>query len=686
MSGPWEKFASGPWQRFSAAPQGRLDAAALAFGQGATFNAGDEFAATMRAWLPQFSDMVMRQPETAFGATPDADGFVQSTRPTSQTTSKAETWQERYEAELAKTRGQLKANKEAHPNLTTAGEIAGNVATTAAALPAAMTAMGPNLVTNMAKLGATGAVLGGAQGFADGEGEEDRINKGTTGAVVGGGVGAATPVVGLGLRALGESALGRWVGRNIAGPMAQRVASIFEGQRPAVSLSAAAPDGTQGVMGPLTQASEAIADPARAGAIERLAVAAQRSGMSHEQFLRRLDQLGPEAMLADLDPQFLSQARMAHTMPGQTRTLAPIALEGRDRQAGNRLVAAFEGSEPPPSSFALRGEGQAFDQHLRAVGNRVYGDMAEAGLRQTPELMAIYENPSVAAAIDKVMTAEKATRQGTNRAPASPIEIMHKVKQAIWDLGFDKDTARPGPMASWYRDLGVEYMNRLKRANPALAEADIAYAQAASLPDFFDAGRSFLARGSSEKATNNSAPALADLLASSDPQQRIAARAGSTNAAREAALEGTRAARALAQRIDESTPVQEKIGQLYGPQAGRIARQASAERQFAETSNEVLRGSKTADKVAEILDSGGGSPIRPDVTRSNVLVRAIEGINALDKYANEAVRDRIGQMTLRTDPEENRRILRAIADELARRSGGAPARAGLAVGASGASQ
>jgi len=654
-------------------PQGRSDAAANAFGQGASLGFGDELAAGVRAALPGFSNWMMRGPDlqrdASIGGSPQA-----------QTVSDAPTTGQRYDEELARIRSQTQADHAAYPAMTTGANIAGGIATTAAALPAAATAAGPSLVGNMVKMGATGAGLGGLQGFAEGEGGFDqRLRSGMTGAAVGGAFGGALPVAGLAGRAALESKPGRWLSQNVVAPVAQRLAGAFEGT-PARSLSAAAPDGSPGVTGgPLTQFAQTVEDPARVGALDRLATAFQRSGLSREQFDRKLAQLGPDAMLADLDQQLLSQARMANTMPGETRTVAKNVLEARDRNAGNRLVSAFEGNEAPPSSYDL---GKAFDANTRAVGQRVYGDMADAGLKQTPELMALYENPSVKAAIDRVMAAEKATRIGTDRAPASPVEIMHKVKQAIWDLGFDKETARPGPMASWYRDLGVDYMNKLKAANPALAEADRAYAQAASLPEHFNAGRSFLRGGSTDAATDASAPALADLLARADVQQVAATKAGATNAAREKALEGTTPARALARRIDESTPVRDKLMQIYGSQqGGRIMNQAAAEKQFAETSNEILRGSKTADKLAEVFDNAGVR-ISPSGVQPRIWERLADILANLSG-PNEAVRNQIGRMTLNPNADQNSRLLAEILARVDQRKSGRSLSAALA-GSSGA--
>lgn len=612
-----------------------------------------------------------------FGAAVDATIPTQFLYPTSQ----AETWRQRYDENLANERGRMKQFREENPIAAgTANAVGGVVGAipTVGRIPA-LTATGPNLIVNSAKMAGTGAGMGAVQGF--GEGEGGLGNRATNAALygtAGGIVGGLMPIAGAAGQKAMETAPGRYISEKVVSPLARTVAG-FLGENAPKSLSAAAPDGSPGVMGPFTQMADKAGNVAESGAVSRLANALQRSGMTPEQIKQRLGQLGPESVLADVDPQFLSAARSAHTMPGQTKTVAKNVLEGRDRQAGNRLTAAFEGSEPPPSAYALRGEGQAFDQNLRAVGQRVYQQMDDAGLKQTPELMALYENPHVSAAIDRVMAAEQGTRVGTNRQPASPIEIMHKVKQAIWDLGFDKETARPGPMASWYRDLGTAYVDALKRANPALREADMAYAQAASLPEFFDAGANLLARdGASVNAIEKSAPALADLLAKADPQQRLAARTGATNAARSQAQESTRLARALAQRIDESAPVQAKLSELYGPEwAGRISNRAAAEKKFAETSNEILRGSKTADKLAEGIDTSAG--LR--VTNNSVSPRIWQSLgDAYEKLvsANEPVRDAIGRMSLNMDPSEKERLLRLLAAELAKRQQGSPLAASLA--------
>jgi hypothetical protein len=657
---------------------GRSDGVAQSFGSGALFNFGDEVTAAVRAAFPGFSDWMMRgsdlKRDESIGGAPQA-----------QTVSTKPTVGERYDEELGKERSKAKSFEESNPVLSTGANIAGNVAGAAAtlpALPAGLVTRSVSPVVNVLKSAAVGAGYGGAAGYGAGEGD-NRGGNALLGAGVGAVVGGVTPpVMAVGKRIM-ETGPGRYVSDKIITPAVNALSPKAPVPR---SLSAAADGGT--LSSSLTSgADEVVGNAAQRAAIDRVATAIQRSGRSPESFLRLVDRYGPEAVLADLDPALLSAAQGVKVLPGATRSQAETVLKARDKGAGQRVVRAFEGNEPPPSTYALRGEGQAFDQNARAVGNRAYGAMDDAGLKQTPELRALYENPYVDQALNQVMSVEKNARIGRPDAkPSSPVEIMHKVKQAIWDMGFDGPTARPGANASYYRDLGTDFVNKLKAANPKLAEADKAFAQAKSLPEFFDTGRNFLAGGTGEKGMNSSAPALADVLSTADPQQALAARAGSTNAARE--VTGGRNAlsqtRALTRDIEMSPTIRDKLVELYGPKrAVEIMNRAETENVFSNTSNKLLSGSQTAEKAADAFDMGNAG-LR--MTPEGVTPRAIQHLNALRDWVlnpNEAVRNEIGRALLNPNSAESKRILAAAAELLKHRRGSGPVRAGLSEGAAG---
>lgn len=609
--------------------------------------------------------------------------------------STASDYGQRYNENLTKIRTQDKAAAEANPISDAAGSVAGNIALFGPLMRAApgLTSTGPSLLANTAKMAGVGGVMAGVQGFNEGEdGFANRVGSAVVPAAAGAVIGGAMPLAGAAAQRFMETAPGRALSENVVSPLARKMASMMGDAPVAKSLSAAAaPDGSPGLMSQapsqFTQIADRAQNAAETGAVRRLTTALQRSGLSPDDVRTQGARLGPEYTFADIDPQFLSAARTANTMPGQTRSVAKATLEGRDRNAGYRLVEAFNGGEPAPSAFALRGEGQAFDTWAKDVGRTAYGAMDEAGFKNSPGISRLMtENPKVAAAVDRVLASEKAARAGTDRAPASVVDIMHKVKREIQANGLENGI--PTSTAYYWNQTADDFVKALKGANPELAAADRAFAQAKSLPEYFDAGANLLARESASPAgIEKSAPALTEMLKGANPQQVLAARTGATNAARAQAEDSTRLARALAQRIDESGPVRTKLDQLYGPDwARRITQQAAAEKRFAETSNELLRGSKTADKTAEIVGEGVGSaPV--NVAGGSITSRmwdALAGtINKLTA-ANEPVRDVIGRATLNMNPSEKERFLRLIADELARRQQASPLAASIA-GVSGSS-
>lgn len=654
MSGPWEQFAaapSKPWERFAeATPSTQSDALGSAVGRGATFGFGDELTAAVRAAAPGVANFMMGPP--ALQRAPEIGGNPEPQQPVST----APTFGQRYDEELAKTRAQAKADEKAYPITTTGGTVAGNLATTVLAAPEAALSLGPSVAKNAAKYAGVSGLLGGIQGFGEGEdGLENRAVNALANAIPSAVIGGALPVAGRVGRAVAESAPGRAIGDYVTGPIKRALTG---------ATAATAPEST-----------------AEGGAVQRIAVAMQRSGLSPSDVSQKLSTIGPQAVLADVDPQFFSQARMAHTMPGETRTLAERVLETRDAQLPAYLREGFTGDTPPPSTYELAGEGKAFDQNLRAVGNRAYGNMNAAGLKQTPELIEIENNPIVSKAIDSVLNVEKQTRIGTSRAPSSPIEIMHKVKQAIWDMGFDAATARPGPNMSYYRDLGTEYMNRLKTANPALAAADKAYGEAASLPEHFGAGYDFLATGAGDKGLNASAQGLADRLAKATPQQGAAVQAGVTNRVvdKTGGVNALGQTRSLARDIKFGSDIQSRLAEVYDPQkASDIVRRAEGVRQMTKTSQGILGNSSTSARLAEAGLDTGNLGVR--ITDRGVTPGFRETVKNLVGHVvnpNESIRNEIGKLTLSADPKENARVLALVAALMKKQTAGAPIRAAL---------
>ncbi len=627
MSGPWENYgaapvpaaATGPWAKYADGGV-TADSMVRSLASGATFGLADEFSAMMDA----------------------------ATHPVLGRGAQGETFGQRYDQNLAKERGQDKAFAEQHPYVDAAGKIVGGIGGAVAALPAAATSIGPSALGNVAKMTGTGATMGAAQGFGEGEGATDRLGRAALGGAIGGTLGAATrPLAAVG-RSIGESAPGRLVGDYVTGPVARAAGSIFN------------------------QAAPQAESTAGGAALERLASQLQRARMTPEAAGTRLGQLGDQAMIADVDPQLLSSAIGAKVLPGETRSIAERNLLARDREAGNRIVGAFEGGQSPPSTYEAV---QGMNANRSAVGERVYGDMRGEKLKVSGDMQKLAEVPAIKDALSQIQS--EAASTGT---PLAPIEIAHRVKQKLNDIAEAAFASGKPINKNDLRTLADQWEQAFWSANPSARAADTAYAQAASLPEAMQTGRNFLRRGSTEAATEASAPALADLLMKANPQQQLAAKVGATNAARETALEGTRPARALAQRIDESAPVQQKLVELYGPdQAQAIMRRAEAEGVFANTSNKLLRGSQTAEKTSDALDTMGNIGIR--ATPGGITPRATESVKAFVNWVrspNEAVRNEIGRMTINPNAKENAKTLELLAALLQQRANAGRGAAGVA--------
>ena len=678
---------------------GGIDNFGRSLARGASFGLADEFSAAADATVGPAVDWALGK--VGLGST---------------NTSAAPEWSKRYEENLARERGQDKAYDSAYPVWSTTGKVGGALATLPM-LPAFLAPSGGGaMLPAAAKMAGAGAVIGGATGFGEGEGGFlPRLGDAATDAAVGGVIGGATVPVGRAVsnvagtvgNAVAESGFGRRVADKYVGPGMRAVADKLDDlsprlppmmggkQVPKVSLSAAAPD--DGAMVPaqnwLDDAATYIRNAAPTSgnilddaAARRIAAAVSRGGDDVPGMGRKMTDTGTDWMPLDTNPMTQRLGMVVHSSPGPGPGVINTALDARNRGTPGRMLGALGDEANVPSIYDAE---RYLTANQRNVGATAYGAMDEAGLRQSPELMKLYENPIVSDAIDRIMRAEQQTRLGTNRAPASPVEIMHKVKQAIWDMGFDGPNARPGPNASWYRDLGVQYVDALKRANPALAEADRAYAQAASLPEWMKRGQNFMRSGTSDAATEVSPSALAAEIPTATPAQNLALKVGSTNTIKDTLAQGPDSARRLAKAVDTNELLRQKLTEIYGPDvAERMMKQSAIERNlFAKTDNVVRGNSNTAMKIGAMLDDAATADL--PTTSQGLVSRLLSSVGEAYQKAragNESVRERVAQMLTETDPVLNAELMAKIERQLQMAKRARPAQRTVAVGATRATE
>jgi hypothetical protein len=226
-----------------------------------------------------------------------------------------------YDEELAKERAKDKAFNDQHPYLDTGLNVAGGVGVTALTAPAALGAGAAGAAgRTLLGLGAKslpgaigrGAVAGTLQGAAAGSGEAeptegaefaDRAMGGLKGAAIGGALGAAIPgVIGAG------AAAGRSVYNRVMG-----------GGGPLDELAG----GARRYVGQLSS------EPGRV-----------------QQMQTDLQRLGPDAMLADVSPEWRGVAGGAASRPGSRDTVVN-ALNARDAGKNQRLAVDLDSALGP---------------------------------------------------------------------------------------------------------------------------------------------------------------------------------------------------------------------------------------------------------------------------------------------------------------------------------------------------
>jgi hypothetical protein len=616
---------------------------------GALMNFGDEVKAGIRATFGPDLINRYRELDKKFGLPGTAEP------------SKEADWKARYDEELIRARESAKKFGQENPALDTVSNVVGNVAGSAAllALPggSSLAAMGPRVGVNALKGATAGAILGGAAGYGAGEGEGNRIDN----ALVGGGVGLVTggalPVVGAGARQVYERAAPS-VLRKTAG-----VAEKFVKRGNPNSLSAAAPDGTAGVAldSPATRLADAARNKALSiedeAAIRRLAITMSgRHGPDAVQ--NRLNVLGKGAFIGDANK---GTERLAYVTQANSDDAAESMMGNyltRNSATGTRF------KEVVPEAPAASSAEKFLKAYTTAEGQKIYDPVLRAGggkLNVTPELDDLTKRPAIKEAFETVKAWEAEHGRAFTEA-----ERYHRVKRALnanaqakidRGVAIDRDLVG-GTADDWERALWA--------GNPEIKAADQTYAKVASLPEVFERGQNFAARGRGEAARNASPDALKSDLPQFTPDQRNVLAAGARSDMRRIASEGPDQTRALAKRLTDGDDMVARMQEILGPEvAERIVAAGNAERTFAEKFGNVMRGSPTAERNATLMrDQGIGPPMSGDIM--SVLRWARDSVDKLNT-PSESVRRKLGDLLTNPDSAANAETIALVREYLSRR-------------------
>lgn len=462
-------------------------------------------------------------------------------------------------------------------DVTTAGvtKLVGGLASAPVA-PMARVFQGGSMLHRMGNAAITGAGYGAAYGAGEGEGT-DRAKNAALGAALGGGIGAATP------------------------PVAQGIGNVVAGVR---------------AMG---QRMPAMLRPYDRGAVERVARAGRDDNVFGPQgtYQRQAQELGPEAMLADMGENLRGQAGAIANTPGRGQTRIVEAIEGRREGATGRITQDMDAALGPAMNVPRMTE--TLRQQANAAAEPFYRRFRMTAINPDmhPNLQPILRRAESSGLV-------REARQALERKGYDPDAVANT--GIFWDqMKRSADSLAGVARRNGDRELTGDYtrlardirsaMDDVMRLNPS---AESVYQRARNLAgdglQFEEAAE--MGQGAFRKSLT---PDQMDVdLSAMNPWQQEAYRVGARDAARTTMGNASTAfgpnGDTAARRLLQSDFGAEKMRRIArSPQeAGRLENRLRTETRFAETEQEALRNSATARRQAAQREFPG--PVSPSET------------------------------------------------------------------------
>ena len=467
-----------------------------------------------------------------------------------------------YDDRLKVYRGAQNEFREEYPisalTAETAGAVAGAVANPAVR---ALTtpAQGASLAARMGQGAATGAGMGATYGFGAGEGTENRLKGAAGGAALGGLVGGVAPAVIDGVRA---------GGRYIADQTINRL--------------------------PFRQTDAAS---------RKVAEALVRDGMTPDQALARVQQLGPEAALLDVGPNSTALARAAYTVPGEGKTRIGEFLTNRQEgtrnannvlQGGqiNRIVSGMDDLVPDQYTTAQR---RALEATRSAKGDPLYQATANDAQNLIPEekFAQISADPFTAGVIKRV---KSKSLYGMGDMPDNSMPVIDAAKKQFDDMISAAQRAGKNNEARLLIDKKNALVAVADEAFPDYAKARSVWSEFSGVIDSGDLGRKFM-RGEVD--------GLKDAVSRMSEAERHQFRVGVAQAIRDRV--GGLVTRADAtKKLMDIPALESKIQTAFGDDEvfKKYIGLLQNERTMFDPYAKIMGGSRTAEVMAEQADSG----------------------------------------------------------------------------------
>lgn len=232
-----------------------------------------------------------------------------------------------------------------------------------------------------------------------------------------------------------------------------------------------------GILGSMAvPAVQAMLPNARDAALSEIGKAAAADNLTPEQMRARLQELGPEAMIADLGPNFQGQTGAIANIPGRGNEIVRSALNDRNAGANARLDASLEqlGPRVIPSQVD-----DALHAGQRTIGPQ-YDDVMQTATRVDTQPLADSLDALVVNTRGPEQQAVRNVRgylniPGTNELDPSP-QALHATREAI--DGLLKTEQNPNVIRQ-LTTARQEVDDVLVRSAPGIKDVDAQYSELA---------------------------------------------------------------------------------------------------------------------------------------------------------------------------------------------------------------
>lgn len=510
--------------------------------------------------------------------------------------------------------------REENPGTALAAEVAGGLGMGALAAPIAGAAGLGQVASNVptvlkyAGLGAGAGALSGAGNAAPGE----RLEGAGTGALIGGGLGAATPFVARGVSA---------VAAPILGPITSRLSRVPE-----------------------------------SAAGRKIAEAFGRDRLTPAEIQSRLSAMGPEATIADAAGGNTLQLGAAQArLPGETVQKAMDVLDTRAQGAGPRIMEGARQDLGTQGDFY--GTVDSLIQSRAAAARPLYEKAYTQTVQPTETVAKILSTPAGQAALDRAQRlVGNEMGQPLDLAGNPSVQTLDYIKRGFDDVLEQYRDKTTGRLVLDTEGRGVEqlrrqYLSELDKLSPDYAAARQAYAGPSESLDALEKGRSFLRKD---------AEITDSMVKGMSPGERQFFLEGVTRGIDDM-IKGQSVTADQARRLLK-VPKNAEALQAAFPDLksyNNFMMRLGTESKFANTRNQVLGGSQTAQRLAAQGDAGMDTAIGPlvEATRGNLSGAIVSGLSQGFRKLTalpESTRNQIGEMLFSQDPAMQQQALAAI--------------------------